>query len=67
MNKSEVPRIEPKEAWEKVQSSQAMLVCAYEDTKRCEDNNLKDAIPYEEFVTIESTLDKDQEIIFYCN
>jgi hypothetical protein len=63
---SEVIRIQPKEAREKIQAGKAMLVCAYDNEEKFKKVNLEGAISLGEFRTKEFSLSKEQEIIFYC-
>jgi hypothetical protein len=59
-------RISPQEARQKVTSGSALLVCAYGNKEKFENNHLQDAISYPEFKSQLASLLKDQEIIFYC-
>ncbi|MCI0626660.1 MAG: rhodanese-like domain-containing protein [Acidobacteria bacterium] len=60
-------RINPKEAYEHLESgSGSMLVCAYDDEEKFEQNHLKGAISLREFEAQADSLPKDREIIFYC-
>jgi len=60
-------RISPEKARGKVQSSEALLVCAYEEDKKFRDMHLEGAISYDEFKKKVASLPKEQEIIFYCD
>jgi hypothetical protein len=61
---TEPKRISPQEAHEKVESGEALLVCAYDDEQRCREMKLEGSISLEE---LQSDLPaKDKEIIFYC-
>jgi rhodanese-related sulfurtransferase len=62
----EVPRITPEEAHRKVQSGEALLVCAYEDEEKCRQMHLEGAIHMQELEQELSQLDKEKELIFYC-
>ena len=64
---SEVIRISPEEAREKVVSGKAMLICAYADDAKLDQYHLEGAISLSSFKSIVGNLPKDQEIIFYCN
>jgi hypothetical protein len=64
-SRPQITRISPKEARDKIQSGEAILVCSYEDLK-CKDILLDGAILRSEFEGRLGELSKDQEIIFYC-
>jgi rhodanese-related sulfurtransferase len=59
-------RIGPEEAREHMDSSDALLVCAYEDARKFERNHLEGAISLQEFQSMADDLDRNREIIFYC-
>lgn len=63
---AEVPRISAEEARQKVQSSQALLVCAYDDEAKCGQIRLEGAITMSELRQQLPSLPKDREIILYC-
>jgi hypothetical protein len=63
---TEVRRIVPAEARRKVSSGEALLVCAYESEALCRRNRLEGGISLAEFTARLPSLDKEQEIIFYC-
>lgn len=63
---SEPVRISVNEARQKITSGQALLVCAYDDVDKFKKNHLKGALPFSEFLSKLPSLDKRQEIIFYC-
>ena len=44
----------------------ALLVCAYDDDKRFQQNYLAGAISLEDLQAQEQSLPKDKEVIFYC-
>ncbi len=61
-------RISPEEARQKTLSGEALLVCAYNSSgDKFEKYHLEGAISLQEFKTMVDGLQKDQEIIFYCN
>jgi rhodanese-related sulfurtransferase len=60
-------RISPEGARKKVKSSEALLVCAYEEDEKFKNMRLEGAMSYKEFKNKVTALPKDQEIIFYCN
>jgi len=59
-------RVTPEEAYEKVKSGKALLVCAYEDDAKFKKLKLENAISFNEFKSKLPSLSEDQEIIFYC-
>ena len=59
-------RIGTEEAYRKVKSGEAMLVCAYDDDTTFGTMRLEMAIPLSELVKRLPSLPKEQEIIFYC-
>lgn len=44
----------------------ALLVCAYDDDQKFQENRLAGAIPFSEFRRKVNQLPGDKEIIFYC-
>jgi len=63
---AEARRVRVQEAREKVQASQALLVCAYDSEEMCHGLRLEGAITLGELNTRLSGVPKEQEIIFYC-
>jgi hypothetical protein len=61
----EPQRIIPKEAYQKLKSGTALLVCAYDDDAKFQKMQLEGAISLGQFKKKLPTLSKDQEIIFY--
>jgi hypothetical protein len=61
---AEARRVRVQEAREKVQASQALLVCAYDSEEMCNGLRLEGAITLGELNT--RAVPKEQEIIFYC-
>jgi hypothetical protein len=59
-------RITPQDAYEKVKTGQAILVCGYEDKEHFSALRLEMAISFDEFQKMLPALSKDREIIFYC-
>jgi hypothetical protein len=59
-------RIEAIEARQRVQSGQALLVCAYDDEAKCATMKLEGAISLGAFEARSPSLPKNQEIVFYC-
>ena len=62
----EVERISAEDARRKVQSGQAMLVCAYDDEAKCGTMRLEGALSLREFRGALPSVPKDREIVFYC-
>ena len=60
------PRIDVHAAHEDVKSGEALLVCAYESRKKCQEHQLEDSIPLEQLQEMEHALAKERELIFYC-
>jgi rhodanese-related sulfurtransferase len=63
---TEFVRVPPQEVRQKVESGSALLVCAYDDEQKFNQNHLEGAISLSEFKSRLASLPKDQEIIFYC-
>jgi hypothetical protein len=63
---ADVERISPEEARRRVQSGEALLVCAYEDEDKCHRMKLAGAITLRELREMLATLPRDRELIFYC-
>jgi len=63
---AEVIRISPQEVRKKVTSGTALFVCAYDDETKFKQFHLEGAISFAQFQPKLSSLNKDQEIIFYC-
>jgi hypothetical protein len=59
-------RVAPAYARKRVQSGEAMLVCAYEDEEKFANLRLEGAVSFNEFKARASLIPKDREIIFYC-
>ncbi|MCF8039256.1 MAG: hypothetical protein K9K79_08055 [Desulfohalobiaceae bacterium] len=60
-----IERIAPEAARAKLESGQALMVCSYNDA-RCRNMLIEGALLKSEFEEKLASLDKDQEIIFYC-
>ena len=63
---TEVRRITPAEARQKVTSGKALFVCAYESEALCKRNHPEGGIPLADFTSRLPSLGKEQEIIFFC-
>jgi len=58
-------RIDVRDARSRVEDSDALLVCAYDDQEKFESNRLQNAISLNELRSREDELSKDRELIFY--
>lgn len=58
-------RIEPTKAKQMVEEQDALLICAYKGDKY-RDNYIDGSISYGQFREIESDVDKDDKVVFYC-
>jgi hypothetical protein len=63
---AEPKRIPVHEAYQKVKSGKALLVCGYEEEEKFKMMCLEGALSLKEFEARLPKLSKDQEIIFYC-
>ncbi len=59
-------RIDARQTHEKVESGQALLVCAYDDEQKCRDMHLEGAIHLNELEDRLAEIPKEKELIFYC-
>jgi hypothetical protein len=59
-------RIGQEEAYRKVKSGEAILVCAYDDEATFQTMRLETALSLGEFQKRLPGIPKEQEIIFYC-
>jgi hypothetical protein len=59
-------RIEAAEARRRVQSGEALLVCAYDNESKCDTMKLEGAISLGVFEPKVPSLPRNLEIIFYC-
>ena len=59
-------RIDADTARDAVATSNALLVCAYEDRARCRSLEIEPAIDLAELKAQEAELPRDREILFYC-
>jgi rhodanese-related sulfurtransferase len=60
-------RIHAEAARKNVKTSEALLVCAYEEDEKFKNMQLEGATSYKEFKKKVASLPKDKEIIFYCS
>ena len=63
---AEIERVEAEEARRKVESGDALLVCAYDDEAKCGSMKLEGAITLGELREMVPSLAKDRDIILYC-
>lgn len=64
---SEVTRISPAEARQKIIAGSALLICAYEDDAKFAQYHLEGAMSFSDFKGQAENLPRDRELIFYCN
>jgi len=64
---SPMKRIGPRQTHERVETGDALLVCAYDSEEKFHANHLEGAISLQEFCTQEEAIPKDREIIFFCD
>lgn len=60
------PRVTAEEIVDRVQSGDALLVCAYDDDQKFNAMHLENARSLRQFHELEGSLPKSKEIIFYC-
>ncbi len=60
-----VIRINCSETQTNVTSGEALLVCAYDNDEKFNNNHLDGAIPFAVFSKMTAELPKDKEIVFY--
>ena len=63
---NEVPRVTPEEIYPKLRSGETFLVCAYADEAKFQRHRLAGAISLAAFQSLQPTLPRDREIVFYC-
>mgnify|MGYP003735719499 CR=1 FL=1 len=61
----DVQRVSPADIYEKVQTGEALLVCAYPDDEKFAKSNLKGAISFKRFETMLKDIDQSKLIVFY--
>jgi hypothetical protein len=59
-------RITPENVRPMLQSGALLLVCAYDDSEKFKQMRLEGALSLREFETKFPSLQKSQEIVFYC-
>src|SRR5580692_9895229 len=62
---ADIQRIDAQQAHTKAKSTEALLVCAYEDEAKCRMLNLDGSISFTSLQSRAASLPKTQEIIFY--
>lgn len=63
---SKATRMDATQAFQKSRDGEALLVCAYDDDKKCEDLRLAGSLNLREFTKMRASIPKDKEIVFYC-
>jgi hypothetical protein len=63
---ADIERISAEEAHRRINASQALLVCAYDDEAKCRMVNLEGSISLTSLQSRMGSLPKTQELIFYC-
>jgi len=63
---SDITRVTATEIRPRVQTGDTLLVCAYSSDEKFKAHHLEGAMSNAEFQTIVPTLDKRQELVFYC-
>jgi len=61
-----IERISPEQARRHMTANSALLVCAYENEEKLQQNHLAGAISLSVFQSRLRGMSRDQEIIFYC-
>lgn len=62
----ETPRVRPEEILGRVQSGEALLVCAYDDDEKFRTLHLEKALSLRQFQEVQPSLPKNKELVFYC-
>lgn len=60
------PRISVDEAYDKVSSGEALLICAYDDDEKCLSMAIAGSITRNHFEREKGRIDPDREILLYC-
>ncbi len=63
---ADVERISVQDARSRVQSGEALLVCAYDNEEKFGSLHLEGALAFSDFRSKADSLQKAREIIFYC-
>jgi len=59
-------RIDPRVTRKKIESGEALLVCAYDDEAKCNQMHLEGAMHLQELEEKLSGIPREKELIFYC-
>jgi rhodanese-related sulfurtransferase len=59
-------RITPQQAQPRIESGDAIFVCAYDGDEKFPQNHLQGAISLDDFQSRAGSIPKEREIIFYC-
>lgn len=62
----ETPRVRPEEILGRVQSGEALLICAYDDDEKFKTLHLEKALSLRQFQELKPSIPKDKELVFYC-
>lgn len=62
----DVERVAPADIYDKVQTGEVLLVCAYEDAAKFDNLHLKGALSLKQFEEKLKDTDKAKLIVFYC-
>lgn len=64
---NQAQRIGPVDAHDRLQANpEALLVCAYDEPEKFEQNHLQGAIPLDELYARTNSIPRNTEIILYC-
>jgi rhodanese-related sulfurtransferase len=63
---AQATRIDPRETRKKIESGEALLVCAYDDEEKCNQMHLEGAMNLQELEEKLAEIPKEKELIFYC-
>jgi hypothetical protein len=63
---TDVARVPAGEIRPRIQSGDALLVCAYAGDEKFEAHHLEGAMSFNEFQSMVPKLAKDRELVFYC-
>lgn len=63
---SDIPRVSAIEIRARVESGDALLVCAYNSDEKFKAHHLAGAVSFAEFQTMVPNLAKDKELVFFC-
>jgi hypothetical protein len=66
MGQDNIKRVTPEDAHRRLESGEALLVCAYDSDEKFAAFQLAGAIPLSELKAREPDLRREQGLIFYC-